>query len=66
MVGGEVGAPSAVATAVVTSYSQGKGGFKIREEVFDLVVLVGGVLGELAESPLEDLIAVRGGGGQVS
>ena len=63
--GGEVGTSTAVAGAVVLSSSQGKGGFKLREEFFDFVVSVGGGLGELAKSPLGDLVAAIGDGGQL-
>ena len=35
------------------------------EEFLDLVVLVGGGLGELAKIPLDNIVAVRGGGCQV-
>ena len=33
--------------------------------IFDFVVLVGGGLREMAKSPLDDLVALRGGGGEV-
>ena len=71
MCGGDsvaVGAVSAAAAAdtEAPSSSRGKGRFKLRQEFFDLVVLIGGGFGELVESPLDDIISVRGGGGQVS
>ena len=61
--GGEVGAPAAA--AVFSSSIRGKGGFKLREEFWGFVVSVGGGLGELAESPLDYIIALSVGGGQV-
>ena len=63
--GVEVGASAAAAAAVVPSSSLGKGRFKLCEDFFYFMSLVGGGLGELAKNPLDDLIAVRGGVGQV-
>ena len=56
---------AATAANVALSSSLGKGGIKICEEFFDLVVRVGGRIGDLDESPLDDLVAVRGGGSQL-
>ena len=50
---------------VVDSSSQGDCGFQLPEEVFDLVVLGGGGLGDLDEALLDDVVAVCGGGGPV-
>ena len=61
--GGEVGAPSAA--SVVLSSIRGKGGFKLREEFLGFVVSVGGGLGELDEIPLDYIISLSVGGGQV-
>ena len=56
---------AATAANVALSSSLGKGGIKICEEFFDLVVLVDGGLGELAESPLDNHVPVSGDSGQV-
>ena len=62
--GGEVVVSTAAAANFFALYSsRGKGGFKLCEEFFDLVILVGGGFSEMDESPLDNLIAVRGSGG---
>ena len=60
----EVGASAASATSVVPSSCLEKGGFNLREDFFYLVVFFGGGWGVLVKSPLDDLVSVRGGGGQ--
>ena len=62
---GEAGAYATVAAAVVPLSSQGKSGFNLCEEFLDIFVLVGGGLGELDESILENIVSVRGRGSQV-
>ena len=62
--GGEgVAFSDAAVDVVAPSSSRGKGKFKLSEELLDIVVLVGGGFGELAESLLDDLVAMRGSGG---
>ena len=55
----------AAADAVAQSSSRGKGGFKLREEFIDLVLLTGVGSSELVERPLDDLVYMYGGGCQV-
>ena len=56
---------AAAADAVALYSSRGKGGFNLREEFLDIVVLTGEGPSELVERPLEDLVPMCGGCCQV-
>ena len=64
--GGEVVVSTAAAANFFALYSsRGKGGFKLREEFIDLVLLTGVGSSELVERRLDDLVYMYGGGCQV-